>query len=154
MLKTISLFRYMSMVACISLTLIVSSCGTTKEAGKSKDGKKPTTFKMDKKSQLYQIQGRWACTEMLKEGRSIDFKKVSGEVIMKFQNDQFTMSMGGTERTFSFVIEDGLIRFTDVKNYPNIKIVQLERGKTFIGEQYYPDAQYSITWKMVPMTEN
>lgn len=99
------------------------------------------------------IQGRWTCSQMLKDNTAVDFKKVVGTLIMKFNGDKYTMSMGGEERTFKFAISNDTIHFTNVKNYPPLVIVKLEKKQRLECTQFYPNDKYTIKWVMVPLNE-
>lgn len=132
-----------SLLALLLLAVALPSCKTSSAATKYVPVKDYSKY----------LQGRWVCDSMYKDNKSIDYKKVSGTILMKFDKDKFTMSMAGEERTFTFGMKDEIIMFTDVKNYPNITVKSLEKGKKFVGQQYYPNDNFTITWVMVPFKE-
>lgn len=95
------------------------------------------------------LQGRWLCNKMWRDGKEVNVKKVVGEVFMKFDADNFSLTMAGDGRTFKYAVkQDSVVNFTDVKDYPALKIVSLDKEK-FVCDQYYPSQNFTITWEML-----
>ncbi len=139
-------FKALSLLIILGGLVSLSACSLF-----SKSGSAGNTKPLTKTEKL--IQGRWTCSQMLKDNDVVDFKKVVGSLIMKFNGDKYTMSMGGEERTFKFAISNDTIHFTNVKNYPPLIIVKLEKKQRFECTQYYPNDKYIIKWVMIPLNE-
>lgn len=94
---------------------------------------------------------------MMKGEKEVNFMKEVGEILIKFNCDQYSMSMGGEERTFTFTIEDKTVKFVDVKNYPNLEVISIARNKntgSLVFSQYYPSFDYNIVWEFKRLTED
>jgi hypothetical protein len=95
------------------------------------------------------ISQNWNCEAMLKDGKAVDFASLIGEIELVFTARQYTMSMGGESRSFDYIIDDGKIHFTNVKNYPDFQIVEMTE-RYLVADQYYPAENFTIRWTFSP----
>lgn len=139
-----SLTRF-SLSLLLSTALFILPCSAQKN-GKGKD--KPAEPKLGKIEK--ELQGRWECDSMFKGDHLVDHKKLVGEILMKFEGQQFFMSIAGEERQFTYALRGDTIAFTDVKNYPNLLLEAVDKkNNRLVTTQYYPEEDFTIRWVMV-----
>lgn len=95
------------------------------------------------------ISKTWNCETMLNDGKTVDFASIIGEVELMFTAREYTMSIGGESRSFNYIIDDGKIHFTNVKNYPDFQIVEMTEQR-LVADQYYPAEDFTIRWTFSP----